>query len=137
MKKYKLIAIAFIFVLGLFAFNINSVNAFPPGCSSTSGYSSINGESCDTTPQPTYPGGCTSTSGWSSTTGLACDGTTYTPPAPTPTPVSTCQSSGYDSATVRYPILKTEFPGNYFNFNSTDFSKQIVSVTFLMQCVFS
>ncbi len=39
--------------------------------------------------------------------------------------------------TVRYPILKTEFPGNYFNFNSTDFSKQIVSVTFLMQCVFS
>src|SRR3989338_4348732 len=37
---------------------------------------------------------------------------------------------------VRYPILKTNIPGNCFNFNLLDFLKQILVVTFLMKYEF-
>jgi len=37
---------------------------------------------------------------------------------------------------VRYPIIKTAIPGNYFNFNLIDFLKQIHEETFLMQYEF-
>ena len=47
------------------------------------------------------------------------------------------QSKYYvDSLSVRYPILKTNIPGNYFNFNLLDFLKQIHVETFLMQYEF-
>ncbi len=62
MKKY----ILFLFIFGLFIFNTNSANALVAGCTSTSGYSSIDGSSCNPIP------GCTSTSGYSSVDGRYC-----------------------------------------------------------------
>lgn len=44
----------------------------------------------------TYPAGCTSNVGYSSTNGVACDGSTTAISAPY---ISTCTTSGYDSAT--------------------------------------
>ena len=98
MKKYALILFAFIFSLGLFAFNTNSVSAFVPGCSSTSGFSITTGKACDgsTPPPPTYPSGCSSTSGWSITTGRACDGSTRTQPI---YPSGCFSTSGFSTTT--------------------------------------
>ena len=55
-------------------------SAFPAGCTSTVGYSSVTGMKCDTT--TTYPAGCTSAVGYSPTTGAKCDATGTTPAGP-------------------------------------------------------
>lgn len=82
MKKHTLVLVAFLFVFGLFVINAKFANAFPPGCSSDFGFSSVNGASC----------GCESASGFNSFTGGFC-GTTPTPLAPTTPPVCT---NGFD-----------------------------------------
>lgn len=57
-------------------------SAFPAGCTSTVGYSSVTGMKCDSTTAGTYPTGCTSTVGYSPTTGVKCDSTGTTPAGP-------------------------------------------------------
>ena len=109
MKKYLLPLSIFVFVLSFFIFNTKSVNALVPGCNSTSGFSSVNGEPCAPTPAPTpsctngfnpstgFICGCTSTTGFSSVNGLSCDPNPIPEPTPVPTPV--CTTSGYNPAT--------------------------------------
>lgn len=46
--------------------------SYPAGCSSTSGYSTVNGQPCTMTAN--YPVGCMSNSGYSTTTGQPCTG---------------------------------------------------------------
>lgn len=48
--------------------------SYPAGCTSTSGYSTVNGQPCNS--QGNLPAGCTSTVGFSPTTGAACNGST-------------------------------------------------------------
>ena len=127
MKKYKFGLLALLFVLGLFVFNTNSVEALVPGCSSTTNYSATTGASCAIstaapTPEPetlsvcsngvnTVTGfvcGCTSRNGWSSINGRSCTGCDSTSgynlltgascvPTPLP-PVYECKN-GYDLKT--------------------------------------
>lgn len=52
MKKYKFGLFALLFVLGLFIFNTDSVEAIVAGCSSTTNYSATTGEPCGTTTMP-------------------------------------------------------------------------------------
>ena len=56
------------------------VTTLPEGCTSTSGFSPITGQSCSTGSVVTLPEGCTSTSGFSPTTGERCDGGTTVVP---------------------------------------------------------
>ena len=51
----------------------------PAGCTSTSGFSPITGERCDSGSTVVLPPGCTSTSGFSPITGQPCSGGTTTP----------------------------------------------------------
>ena len=127
MKKYKFGLLALLFVLGLFVFNTNSVEALVPGCNSTTGYSATTVASCAIStaapaPEPetlsvcsngvnTVTGfvcGCTSRNGWSSINGRSCTGCDSTSGynlltgascAPTPLPpVYECKN-GYDMTT--------------------------------------
>lgn len=52
-------------------------SAFPAGCTSTVGYSSVTGLPCATI--TTLPAGCTSTAGFSSTTGASCSSSVSLP----------------------------------------------------------
>jgi hypothetical protein len=52
-------------------------SAFPAGCTSTVGYSSVTGLACATV--STLPAGCTSTAGYSSTTGAKCSSSVSLP----------------------------------------------------------
>jgi hypothetical protein len=66
-----------------------TVQIYPAGCTSTTGYSPTTGQACNGSGSPTYPtswpvesAGCSSTVGYSPTTGLPCSGggtTTTTP----------------------------------------------------------
>ena len=54
-----------------------SMSNLPAGCTSTAGYSPINGQPCNSmTTTTTYPAGCTSAVGYSTTTGFPCSSTT-------------------------------------------------------------
>src|SRR5258708_7626846 len=55
-----------------------SPSGLPAGCASTSGYSSVTGQSCGTVSM-SLPAGCTSSTGYSATTGQACSGTSSVP----------------------------------------------------------
>jgi hypothetical protein len=54
----------------------------PAGCTSTSGYSPITGQKCDSGVTVTLPEGCTSTAGYSPITGQKCDSGVTTPTTP-------------------------------------------------------
>lgn len=56
------------------------VSGLPTGCTSTSGYSPVTGESCASS-MTTLPAGCTAGAAYSSTTGEPCTGSTVTLPA--------------------------------------------------------
>jgi len=54
----------------------------PAGCTSTTGYSPITGQKCDSGVTVTLPAGCTSTTGYSPITGQKCDSGVVTPGVP-------------------------------------------------------
>jgi len=54
----------------------------PAGCTSTTGYSPITGQKCDSGVTVTLPEGCTSTAGYSPITGQKCDSGVTTPTTP-------------------------------------------------------
>ena len=52
--------------------NQGNVGVFPPGCTSSVGFSTTTGVSCATPVAGSFPPGCTSSSGFSTTTGMSC-----------------------------------------------------------------
>jgi len=76
MRKYILISFISVFFLSLFILNINSVFALKPvGCTETSDYSTITGQSCSAgegTYASTYLPSCSSISGYSLIKGQSC-----------------------------------------------------------------
>ena len=71
----------------------------PSGCTSTSGYSSTTGLSCNqggTSVNTVLPAGCVSSSGYSILTGVSCDsGVSVTPPPTTTTPAIQYQFTSF------------------------------------------
>lgn len=55
--------------------SVPTTGTLPAGCTSTAGYSTVDGKKCDSG-SSTLPAGCTSTVGYSSTTGAKCDSST-------------------------------------------------------------
>lgn len=47
--------------------------SYPAGCTSSTGYSTVNGSPCTSTGNTSLPAGCMTTSGFSTTTGVKCD----------------------------------------------------------------
>lgn len=106
MKILSSIIFSLVLILGI-GFAAQHVSAQTTGCSSTSGYSTTTGMSCNGA--TTIPVGCTTTTGFSGTTGMPCNGSTASANNYNGSTVGTngylngCTSAVGYSATTGYP----------------------------------
>ena len=94
-KTFLSFAFALALVVGGVAFSAHSASAqsLPMGCSSTAGYSTSNGASCNGS--TFVPVGCSSTAGYSTVTGAACNGNALSANGATSYPMGCTSSYGY------------------------------------------
>ncbi len=97
MKKiYSIVCVLALALIVGFGFSAQA-QSYPSGCSSTAGYSTTSGASCNGA--TAIPAGCSSYTGFSTTTGNPCNGQTLTANGGTMVPLGCSTASGFSATT--------------------------------------